>query len=92
MRTIGGIARLSLSYRSISSSSAAGPRKTALHDIHVKNGGNMVEYGGFEMPVLYKSQSISDSVIWTRNKASLFDVTFLLLFNWLIVGGTYATA
>lgn len=52
----------------------------------------MVEYGGFEMPVLYKSQSISDSVIWTRNKASLFDVTFLLLFNWLIVGGTHATA
>ena len=34
----------------------------------------MVEYGGFQMPIFYKLQSISDSVIWTRTKASLFDV------------------
>jgi aminomethyltransferase len=34
----------------------------------------MVEYGGFQMPIYYKSQSISDSVSWTRSKASLFDV------------------
>lgn len=58
-------------------SSAAGGgkvRRTALYDMHVKAGGTMVEYGGFTMPVLYKSQSIGDSVKWTRTKASLFDV------------------
>ena len=36
----------------------------------------MVEYGDFQMPVYYKPQSISDSVNWTRQKASLFDVPF----------------
>ena len=34
----------------------------------------MVDFGGFQMPVQYKGLSISDSVLWTRNKASLFDV------------------
>jgi aminomethyltransferase len=54
---------------------AAGPlRRTALYDTHVKAGGSMVEFGGFQMPVQYKSQSISESVLWTRSKASLFDV------------------
>src|SRR5579859_6359095 len=48
--------------------------RTALYDLHVKNGGTMVEFGGFQMPVQYKGLSISDSVLWTRNKASLFDV------------------
>jgi len=35
----------------------------------------MVDFGGFQMPVQYKGLSISDSVLWTRNKASLFDVS-----------------
>lgn len=54
---------------------ASGPlRRTALYETHVKEGGTMVEFGGFQMPVQYKGQSISDSVNWTRTKASLFDV------------------
>jgi len=60
--------------RQFASSDGTAIRKTALYDIHVKEGGNMVEYGGFQMPIYYKSQSISDSVNWTRSKASLFDV------------------
>ena len=72
VRTIGSPIVGQLRY---ASSSAAGPkRRTALYDVHVKAGGTMVEYGGFQMPVLYKSQSITDSVKWTRAKASLFDV------------------
>ena len=60
-------------------SAASGPlRRTALYDLHVKEGGTMVEFGGFQMPVQYKDQSISDSVIWTRSKASLFDVSLLV--------------
>ena len=56
----------------------AGTRKTALYDLHVKEGGKMVEFGDFLMPLMYKNQSIGDSVQWTRNKASLFDVRLLL--------------
>jgi Aminomethyltransferase folate-binding domain len=52
-------------------------RRTALYDIHVKAGGKLVEFGGFEMPVQYVSQSIGESVLWTRDKASLFDVVLL---------------
>jgi aminomethyltransferase len=58
-----------------SAATAAGTlRRTVLYETHVKNGGTMVEFGGFQMPVQYKGLSISDSVLWTRNKASLFDV------------------
>jgi len=60
--------------RFASSSSSAPARRTALYELHVKEGGTMVEFGGFQMPLQYKGQSISDSVIWTRSKASLFDV------------------
>jgi hypothetical protein len=66
--------RLKSRVRQFASTSGTGVRRTALYDVHVKEGATMVEYGGFQMPILYKSQSISDSVIWTRTKASLFDV------------------
>ena len=63
-----------VSVRGFASASTGNLRRTALYDLHVKNGGTMVEFGGFQMPVQYKGLSISDSVLWTRNKASLFDV------------------
>ena len=67
---------LSATYRRQFTTAAAGPlRRTALHETHVKEGATMVEFGGFQMPLQYKSQSISDSVNWTRTKASLFDVS-----------------
>ncbi|KAL8689889.1 MAG: hypothetical protein Q9218_004538 [Villophora microphyllina] len=49
-------------------------KHTALYDLHVKNGGKMVPFGGFSMPVQYSDLSIIESHHWTREKASLFDV------------------
>jgi hypothetical protein len=43
----------------------------------VENGGKMVEFGGFMMPVQYSDLSIRDSHLWTRKKASLFDVSHM---------------
>ena len=48
--------------------------KTSLHDLHVLNGGKMVPFAGYSMPVQYSDLSVSDSHKWTREKASLFDV------------------
>ncbi|KAL2042886.1 hypothetical protein N7G274_004646 [Stereocaulon virgatum] len=51
-----------------------GLNRTALHDLHVGNGGKMVPFGGFSMPVQYSDLSVGESHKWTREKASLFDV------------------
>jgi aminomethyltransferase len=79
--------------RGFASATTGNLRKTALYDLHVKNGGTMVEFGGFQMPVQYKGLSISDSVLWTRNKASLFDVSptnsYLNKLSMLILGWPY---
>ena len=48
--------------------------RTALYGIHVENGGKMVPFGGFSMPVQYSDLSVGESHKWTREKASLFDV------------------
>lgn len=56
------------------SSSSDALKRTALYDLHVANGGKMVPFGGFSMPVQYADLSISESHKWTREKASLFDV------------------
>jgi aminomethyltransferase len=37
----------------------------------------MVEFGGFSMPVTYSDMGISESALWTREKASLFDVSHM---------------
>lgn len=55
--------------------------KTPLYEAHVKLGGKMVPYAGFEMPVLYESQSHIDSHNWVRSKAGLFDVSHMLQHN-----------
>ncbi len=56
------------------SSSDGGLGRTALHELHVENGGKMVPFGGFSMPVQYSDLSVGESHKWTREKASLFDV------------------
>ena len=38
----------------------------------------MVPFGGYLMPVQYSDKSITDSHHWTREKASLFDVSHML--------------
>ncbi|KAF1817118.1 aminomethyltransferase [Eremomyces bilateralis CBS 781.70] len=61
-------------------SSATDPnlKKTRLYDLHVANGGQMVPFSGYSMPVQYKDLSIVQSHLWTREKASLFDVSHML--------------
>lgn len=51
--------------------------RTPLHDLHVAHGAKMVPFGGYEMPVQYNDLSLIDSHNWTREKASLFDVSHM---------------
>jgi len=49
-------------------------KRTALHKIHTDNGAKMVETCGWSLPAKY-NDSVFDSCIHTRNKASLFDIS-----------------
>lgn len=61
-------------HASSSSKQAGKLQRTALYDLHVANGGKMVPFGGYSMPVQYADLGIGESHKWTREKASLFDV------------------
>ena len=50
--------------------------KTALNDQHVKLGANMVEFGGWEMPLHYESGIIQEHLT-TRKAAGLFDISHM---------------
>jgi len=52
-------------------------KKTCLYDFHVKNGGKMVNFAGFSMPVQYK-EGIPTSHLHTRSDVSIFDVSHML--------------
>ena len=52
-------------------------KKTALYDFHVANGGKMVDFAGWMLPVQYNNFGIIDSCLHTRSKASLFDVSHM---------------
>lgn len=69
--------RRDVRHASSTASSAGSPKKTPLYDFHVQKGGKMVEFGGFSMPVTYSDLTISESVLWTRKNASLFDVSHM---------------
>uniref|UniRef100_A0A6P7EY19 Aminomethyltransferase n=1 Tax=Diabrotica virgifera virgifera TaxID=50390 RepID=A0A6P7EY19_DIAVI len=51
---------------------------TALYNFHVENGGKIVNFGGFMLPVQYNNLSIVNSHLFTRSNASLFDVSHML--------------
>lgn len=51
---------------------------TSLYDFHVENGGSIVNFGGFLLPVQYSDQGITGSHLHTRSNASLFDVSHML--------------
>ncbi|KAK4250492.1 hypothetical protein C7999DRAFT_29077 [Corynascus novoguineensis] len=53
-------------------------RRTPLHDLHLAHGAKMVPFGGFEMPVHYASLGVSQSHLFTRSHASLFDVSHMV--------------
>ncbi len=50
-------------------------KKTALNDIHRKAGAKMVEFAGWDMPVMYSS--IIDEHNSTRERVALFDVSHM---------------
>ncbi|KAJ5091806.1 hypothetical protein NUU61_006676 [Penicillium alfredii] len=53
-------------------------RKTQLYDLHVAHGAKMVPFAGFSMPLQYADLSHVESHQWTREKASLFDVSHMV--------------
>jgi len=57
-------------------SDEASLKKTALYDFHVQNGGKMVPFAGWSMPIQYKD-SIMDSTVNCRTNGSLFDVSHM---------------
>jgi len=60
--------------------------KTALYDMHVAAGGEMVPFAGYELPVLYKAENggVMNEHLWCREegKASLFDVSHMGQIRW----------
>lgn len=57
------------------------PGRTALYDLHVQHGAKMVPFGGYTMPVQYSDLSVGESHLWTREKASLFDVGHMVQYQ-----------
>ncbi|GMP97912.1 hypothetical protein CsSME_00045998 [Camellia sinensis var. sinensis] len=51
-------------------------KKTVLYDFHVSNGGKMVPFAGWSMPIQYKD-SITESTLNCRENGSLFDVSHM---------------
>lgn len=67
--------------RYASSAAASEPlQKTELYDLHVAKGAKMVPFAGFSMPLQYSDLSHVESHMWTREKASLFDVSHMYVF------------
>lgn len=60
-------------------SAESGGLKTRLYDMHVKLGGKIVPYAGYQLPVLYEGQGVLKEHTHTRTKgcASLFDVSHM---------------
>ncbi|PZC77382.1 hypothetical protein B5X24_HaOG203430 [Helicoverpa armigera] len=56
-------------------------RKTPLYDLHTKYGGKVVDFAGFLLPVQYSDLSLSESHLFTRRSASIFDVSHMLQTN-----------
>lgn len=62
----------------LASAATSPPKKTCLYDFHVVNGGKIVDFAGWLMPVQYKNLSIQDSHFHTRSQCSLFDVSHMM--------------
>lgn len=61
--------------------SSHGPlRRTPLYELNVARGGKMVEFGGWEMPVIYAGAEggIVHTHLHTRKSAGLFDVSHMV--------------
>ncbi len=51
------------------------PKRTPFYDYHVSSGGKMVDFAGWEMPILYRG--IVDEHEQTRKSGSIFDVSHM---------------
>ncbi|KAA8652042.1 Aminomethyltransferase, mitochondrial [Aspergillus tanneri] len=61
------------------SSAPSGPvKRTQLYDLHIARGAKMVPFAGYSMPLQYSDLSHVESHKWTREKASLFDVSHMV--------------
>eukprot|EP00929_Paragymnodinium_shiwhaense_P003369 TRINITY_DN10384_c0_g1_i1.p1 TRINITY_DN10384_c0_g1~~TRINITY_DN10384_c0_g1_i1.p1 ORF type:complete len:419 (-),score=113.06 TRINITY_DN10384_c0_g1_i1:187-1443(-) len=87
-RTVARAPRCATAVASRRFAGAAELKKTLLSDDHVADGGKIVDFAGYGMPVEYKkkgcphSLSIIDSTKWTRESASLFDVSHMCTIRW----------
>lgn len=72
--------------RSFAAASSEPLVKTALYDMHIQLGGDMVPFAGYELPVLYKGENggVMKEHLWCRaeGKASLFDVSHMGQIRW----------
>lgn len=50
-------------------------KRTPLYDLHVKAGGQIVPFAGYEMPVQF--EGVMQEHQWTRSEAGLFDVSHM---------------
>jgi aminomethyltransferase len=60
--------------------SSTGVRKTALHKYHSEAlGGKLVEFAGYEMPVLYSGENggVMKEHLYTRKSCGIFDVSHM---------------
>ncbi|HVI42438.1 MAG TPA: hypothetical protein VM577_17430, partial [Anaerovoracaceae bacterium] len=62
-------------------------KRTILYENHVKSGANLVDFGGWEMPVNYTSGMVEEH-IYTRKKVGIFDVSHMGRF---VISGREAT-
>ncbi|KAK4099733.1 glycine cleavage system T protein [Parathielavia hyrcaniae] len=53
-------------------------QKTPLHPLHLAHGAKLVPFGGFHMPVQYAALSVAQSHLFTRSRASVFDVSHMV--------------
>lgn len=68
-----------LQNRYASSESPAGAlKRTPLYDLHSSLNAKLVPFANFSMPLEYPDQSHRESHLWTRDHASLFDVSHMV--------------
>lgn len=66
----------------------AAPRRTTLYDWHIAQGGKMVEFAGYEMPIQYPTGIMTEH-LHTREHAGLFDVSHM---GQIVLRGSEAVA
>ncbi|KAJ1569498.1 hypothetical protein HK096_002922 [Nowakowskiella sp. JEL0078] len=74
--------RLHTSRKGFSTSCSIRAKKTSLYQFHVENEAKIVDFAGWDMPVSYSGIGALASHHWTRENASLFDVSHMLQTRW----------